>query len=317
MKTTAFHYLATTLSMALFSAAIISCTTTPSGRQNGTEQSEEPYPKELVSFVPHEKNPLFSGTGGDTWDEKIRERGFILREEDGYHLWYTGYRNAPGEENMSLGYASSPDGINWTRHPKNPIFTESWVEDMMVLKHAGMYYMFAEGRNDIAHLLTSPDKINWQDHGSLRISQTDGAPLSPGPYGTPTVFLEDGVWHLFYERNDEGIWHATSKDLKEWQNVQDDPVITMGPEEYDKYGVAVNQIIRYGDYYYAYYHGTPTEDWSDWNTDVARSKDLNKWEKYPGNPILRENKSSGILVHDSNRFRLYSMHDQVHLHVGR
>jgi hypothetical protein len=191
------------------------------------------------------------------------------------------------------------------------------VEDMMVLKHDSLYYMFAEGRNDIAHMLTSMDKINWTDHGSLEIKQTGGEPLTPGPYGTPAIFTEGDVWHLFYERNDEGIWHATSTDLKTWKNVQDNPVIEKGPEAYDKFGVAVNQIVRHGDHYYAYYHGTPTEDWSLWNTNIAISKDLLQWEKYSGNPIVEENKSSGILVHDGTQYRLYTMHDQVHVHFPK
>ena len=275
------------------------------------------YPEDLVSFVPYRNNPVFSGTGEDTWDKNIRERGFILKEEDGYHMWYTGYNDDKTDLVMSLGYATSPDGIQWTRSGSNPIFTESWVEDVMVLRYDDVYYMFAEGRNDIAHMLTSKNKINWTDHGSLDVRQTNGEPLVAGPYGTPTVYIEDGTWYLFYERNDEGIWLATSRDRKQWKNVQDQPVIKKGPENYDRFGVALNQIVKRGGYYYAYYHGTPTEDWSLWNTDVARSKDLVTWEKYRGNPILEENKSSAVLVDDGEGGRLYTMHDKVQLHFPK
>jgi hypothetical protein len=38
------------------------------------------FPPELVDFVPYEGNPVFAGTGEDTWDRKIRERGYIRRE---------------------------------------------------------------------------------------------------------------------------------------------------------------------------------------------------------------------------------------------
>lgn len=291
------------------------CDNTSTQAKEESPQETDMFPDELVHFVPFEKNPVFTGTGTDTWDEKIRERGFILRESDGYHMWYTGFRKNMDDETMTLGYATSPDGINWTRYPGNPIFTENWVEDMMVVKRDSVYYMFAEGKNDIAHLLTSSDKVNWKDHGSLDIRQTNGDPLSAGPYGTPSVYVDgDSLWHLLYERNDKGIWHATSTDLKQWVNVQDEPVIEKGPEAYDKYGVAVNQIIRHGDNYYAYYHGTPTEDWSEWNMNVAVSKDLTHWQKYSGNPIVEENKSSGILVHDGTGYRFYTMHEQVQLH---
>ena len=302
--------------LVLFLAASLttSCNRISTASSEAGSSEKDVFPAELVSFVPYENNPVFTGTGENTWDHAIRERGYILKEDDGYHMWYTGFRGDTNEPVMTLGYARSADGIRWTRFSGNPVFTESWVEDMMVVRHDSVYYMFAEGRNDIAHMLTSKDKINWTDHGSLNVRQTNGQPLSSGPYGTPTVYIEEEVWYLFYERNDEGIWLATSRDLKEWKNVQDEPVIRKGPESYDKFGVALNQVIKYGDRYYGYYHGTPTEDWSEWNTNVVVSSDLLHWRKYEGNPILEENKSSGIVVNDGARYRLYTMHEKVQLH---
>src|SRR4051794_7754014 len=47
-------------------------------------------PWALVAWTPIPDNPVFTGTGKETWDRKIRERGFILVGEDGRsHLWYT------------------------------------------------------------------------------------------------------------------------------------------------------------------------------------------------------------------------------------
>jgi hypothetical protein len=207
----------------------------------GPPADETPWA--LVAWSPIPDNPVFTGTGRETWDRKIRERGYILVGEDGtYHLWYTGYA-VDRPLTMSLGHATSRDGIHWTRDLANPIFNGSWVEDVCVVKQNGTYQMFAEGKNDIAHLLTSPDGLRWTDSGSLDIRKADGSPISPGPYGTPTAWFEDGTWYLYYERRDEGVWLATSKDRKVWTNVQDDPVIAMGPEPYDRAAVAVNQVV--------------------------------------------------------------------------
>lgn len=282
------------------------------GSEMNSSGSGSEFPSEIVDFKPYSGNPLFAGTGTDTWDAKIRERGYIMQENDTYYMWYTGYYE--DSDTLKLGYATSQDGLTWTRYQDNPVFGESWTEDMMVWKYENIYYMFAEGRNDIAHMLTSTDRVNWKDHGSLNIRQTNGGPLIEGPYGTPTVWRENGLWYLFYERNDQGIWLATSEDLREWSNVQDDPVIVMGPETYDQFGLAVNQIIKYNGLYYAYYHGTAYEDWREWTTNVAVSDDLIQWQKYENNPIMKENKSSGILVHDGEQYRLYTMHDEVAVH---
>jgi predicted GH43/DUF377 family glycosyl hydrolase len=281
-------------------------------------EKDTKFPRELVEFVPYKVNPVFSPAKGQ-WDERIRERGWIMREDGVYKLWYTGYQGKDGIRR--LGYATSSDGIQWTRHPKNPLVTDLWVEDMMIVKHDGKYHMFAEGLNDRAHMLVSNNGIDWTPRGKLDIRLKDGTPIPDGPFGTPTVWREQDRWHLFYERNDLGIWLATSTDLKVWKNVQDEPVMKPGPGEYDKDMIAMNQIIKHKGRYYAYYHGSAKTgpNAKFWSTNIATSTDLIHWEKYPGNPLLpiRANKSSGIVVHDGERYRLYTMHPEVFLHVPR
>lgn len=286
--------------------------------QSAKEPKADPeFPAELVNFTPYSANPVFAGTGTNTWDNHIRERGYILHEGSTYHLWYTGYKTKPNDETKYLGYATSPDGLTWTRYPENPIHTKIWVEDMCVIKVGGTYYMVAESRDDIAHLLTSPDRIHWQDQGAIDIRYTDGKPLSKGPYGTPTIWKEGKTWYLFYERNDEAVWLATSRDLKTWTNIQDQPVLDKGPDNYDGHAVAMNQIIRYKGRYYAYYHASAFKDWREWSMNVAVSTDLIHWKKYPGNPIMGNNVSSGILVNDGKQYRLYTMHPDVRVYFPK
>jgi sucrose-6-phosphate hydrolase SacC (GH32 family) len=272
---------------------------------------QEPFPAELVKFSAHEGNPVFAGTGTETWDRRIRERGCVMREGNRWHLWYTGYGPDRGST-KHLGYATSPDGLRWTRHPANPVFDKLWTEDMHVVRHNDTYYMVAEGRHDIAHLLTSHDGVKWTSRGRLDIRYTDGKPLSPGPYGTPTLWIEGEDWHLFYERGDRGVWLAKSRDRKVWRNVQDEPVLARGPEAYDKHAVALNQVIRHDGRYYAVYHANADPEWKGpWTTCLATSTDLVHWRKYEGNPIIRQDFSSGQLIDDGQRYRLYTTHPDV------
>ena len=98
--------------------------------------------------------------------------------------------------------------------------------------------------------------------------------------------------------------------------MKDEPVIKMGPEVYDKYGLAVNQVLKYKDNYYAYYHATEYEDWHEWTSCIAMSDDLINWKKYEKNPILHENKSSPVLLIDDKQFILYTMHPEVCAHFS-
>ena len=66
--------------------------------------------------------PVFAGTysGNPDWDEDYATRATVIKESDDlYHMWYSG---GHGRMNEGIGYASSVDGINWTRDAANPIF---------------------------------------------------------------------------------------------------------------------------------------------------------------------------------------------------
>ena len=286
--------------------------------QNQPATAAAAFPPELVDWIPDPSNPVFTAGGAGRWDRKIRERGWILREKDAYHLWFTGY-DGTRQGIKRLGYATSPDGVRWTRWPENPLCDDHWIEDMTVVKHGGIYYLFAEGANGHAELLTSQDRLDWKWQGPLDIRLADGKQQAAKPCGTPTVWVENGVWYLFYERHDLGVWLATSHDplSNVWTNVQDDPVLVPGPADYDRELIAVDQIIRHEGAYFAFYHGSGGGTPRTWNTNVARSTDLVHWRKFPGNPIIGDNKSSGIVVHDGRGFRLYTMHDQIDVFYPR
>ena len=306
------------LSTCIFFSLLVWGLTGCGNDQQTATAYEEEFPDELVTFSPYPHNPVFSGSGVETWDKKIRERGYILFEDSVYKMWYTGSNNGLSDQ-MFLGYATSRDGVNWVRYPANPVFSEKWTEDMFVFKDGGRYFMYAEGKNDIAHHLSSDDGIRWEEQGDLLIQKVNGDTI-PGPYGTPVVWVENGKWHLFYERMDEGIWLATSEDRIRWKNVSDEPVISLGPAAYDEGAVAADQVIKYKGRYYMYYHASSDPDWAKpgsnalWSSNVAMSVDLIHWTKYPLNPIVEGDHSSPILVFDGTQPRLYTMHNEVWLY---
>ncbi|HVT26500.1 MAG TPA: hypothetical protein VHE81_00645 [Lacipirellulaceae bacterium] len=281
------------------------------------------FPPELVNWSASPGNPVFTAEGAGHWDVKIRERGWILRDGDTYRLWFTGYDGT--REGIKLpGYATSHDGIHWKQWAKNPIYRDHWVEDMSVVRRGGTYYMFAEGAHqNHAEMLTSKNGIEWNWQGELDVRLADGKHPAPKPCGTPTVCVDDDKWYLFYEYLDRGAWLATTKDpmSRVWTNVQNGPVLRPGPGQYDKDLIAIDQIIKYRGIYYALYHGSGsgTAIPRTWNTDIARSTDLIHWRKYASNPIVDDNKSSGIVVPSAGGaasqqgFRLYTMHDRVDL----
>ncbi len=103
-------------------------------------------------------DPVLTGTGivGD-WDADYVSRATIIRNSPtNYEMWYSGGLLSMDD---GIGYATSTDGINWTRHAGNPIFhfTDTgypgfdWRSDRsycpMVVLIGGEYVMWYAGRS--------------------------------------------------------------------------------------------------------------------------------------------------------------------------
>lgn len=280
---------------------------------------DEEFPAELIHFEPAIEKPVFESAGPGTWEIKIRERGWIMKDGGVWKLWYSGFDGVRGNP-VHLGYATSDDGIHWTRHPNNPLLPNEWIEDVCVVKESGTWYLFAEGKDDVPHWFQSTNGIDWKRQGELDVRRYDGTPVEKGPLGTPVVIKTKRGWSLFYERSDAGVWLAHSNDLKFWTNVQDEPVLRRDPDGNDSQMIALNQVIEFRGRFYAYYHASRTPERPRlWTCNVASSTDLIHWKKYPGNPLRpeSENKSSPLLILDDHDIRFYTTHDKIDLHRPR
>ena len=148
------------------------------------------------------------------WDEK----------EALFKMWYSG-----GEtyEPNAIGYAVSTDGINWKKHPNNPVFTpipgnlyeHERVAACQVIKQMDGYLMFYIGFEDIDTsricVAKSPDGITqWKRsrHNPI-ISPTKNSWDSEGCYKPFAIYDEiKNCWMLYYNgrtRNKEYIGLAT------------------------------------------------------------------------------------------------------------
>lgn len=91
----------------------------------------------------------------DAKDEAIA-RGSVVRDDDRYRMWYayrktSGFRDDPSR-GYRIGYAESPDGLEWTRMDDAAgidVSAEGWDSAMIaypyVFDHAGTRYLFYNG----------------------------------------------------------------------------------------------------------------------------------------------------------------------------
>jgi uncharacterized repeat protein (TIGR01451 family) len=56
-----------------------------------------------------------------SWDSDYVTNGTVIPDANGeWHMWYSGSDTGSGGPHDGIGYATSPDGINWTKDPYNP-----------------------------------------------------------------------------------------------------------------------------------------------------------------------------------------------------
>jgi len=102
-------------------------------------------------------DPVLNGTyvSGD-WDYNYVSRATIIKNaDDDYEMWYSG---GHGRMDHGVGYATSSDGIHWTRHASNPIFHKDdtgypgnpWRQERTycpsVIKDGSSYKMWFAGK---------------------------------------------------------------------------------------------------------------------------------------------------------------------------
>jgi predicted GH43/DUF377 family glycosyl hydrolase len=125
-----------------------------------------------------------------------------------YKMWYSG-----GEqyEPNAIGYATSPDGLHWTKHPDNPIFkadpAHAWeqhkVAACQVLHKDGWYLMFYIGfwDEDTAQigLARSNDGITgWERHPHNPVIAPSENQWDGDACYKPFAVFDGQRWRLWY-----------------------------------------------------------------------------------------------------------------------
>lgn len=125
-----------------------------------------------------------------------------------YRLWYSG-----GEqyEPNAIGYATSPDGLKWTRYENNPIFRpipeNAWEKERVtacqVVRQGAWHVMFYIGFRDRDHaqigVARSRDGITaWQRHSANPIIRPGKAKWDHDAVYKPYAIYDGRQWLLWY-----------------------------------------------------------------------------------------------------------------------
>lgn len=224
-----------------------------------------------ISWNVYSPNPVLTPTSG-SWDAYMVLAPYVIRENGQYKMWYTGCATSSVLDR--IGYATSPDGINWTKHPSNPVLlpgTATWesaaVAYPCIMPDVSGYKMWYGGFNANLSVTalgyaTSTDGITWVKHSGNPV-------LLPGPSGQwdhvvfgPRVLFIENNYYMFYSGEtvvyqSDKIGLATSSDGLSWTKYPYNPVLKPTPGQWDGNRTNSGFVILDSDTLKMYYCGLP------------------------------------------------------------
>lgn len=195
-----------------------------------------------ISWVKYSGNPVLKEGAAGSWDETQVYNPTVVKDGSTFKMWFTGY--STGAKYARIGYATSPDGITWTKHPTYVLdagtfgaWDEGGVGECSVIKDGGTYKMWFAGSDSEqwwrTGYATSTDGIVWNKYSDNPIL-SEGAPGSWDEWAAaaPAVIKDGSTYHMLYgginSSDAARIGYATSTDGKNWLKSPRNPLITEG-----------------------------------------------------------------------------------------
>ena len=151
-----------------------------------------------IAWTWHPANPVFQMQPANEWESIWMWRPYVFRlTPNPYQLWYTAY----GSGGAAIGYATSPDGINWVRHNGGAVpvmagtpgeWDEGFAADSTVGFVIGNVFAMYYDNNHSMGLAHSPDGIVWTKWPTNPVF-TPGAPPQWGQSVVLFIAGSDGA----------------------------------------------------------------------------------------------------------------------------
>jgi len=198
------------------------------------------YSGDGMNWTKHPSAVMTPGATG--WDSLFVGAACVIKESGSYKMWYTGWKSITRLP-RSIGYATSPDGINWTKYSGNPVLSPQtgWesggVGYQSVIKVTGGYLMFytGEAANALTGRAISPDGITWERYSNNPVLPAGGiGEWDRNNYLGKVIAIEDTLYMYYTGESNPGIsgsaiGMATSNDTgKTWNKYINNPIITRG-----------------------------------------------------------------------------------------
>ncbi len=161
-----------------------------------------------IDWSTHAGNPVLTLGEPGSFDELSILGARVLLKDGEYWMWYAGMS---GGEELSIGLATSQDGIVWEKKGKvleldveGEGRNEVGVAEGHVIWNGAEFEMFYSVLQDFGQILgpiwraTSTDGMSWIKDSSPVLRRGDETSWTGQGMGSPSVLLEDGTYRMWY-----------------------------------------------------------------------------------------------------------------------
>jgi beta-1,2-mannobiose phosphorylase / 1,2-beta-oligomannan phosphorylase len=74
-----------------------------------------------ILWEPYVNNPVLNVGDANSYEETSVTEHCVIYDGSTFHMWYSGINNTVSPWREAIGYATSPDGINWTKYSDQPV----------------------------------------------------------------------------------------------------------------------------------------------------------------------------------------------------
>ncbi len=285
------------------------------------------------SFSAYDANPILSyGLASEDWDSGILYLPEVIEKDGTYYMFYTASVNLLTTP-MSIGYATSMDGMSWTKQNQNPIFeadgtgfdTFQVAEGRLILDNNTwiMYYgarsQAGPGPGPYIGRATAPDPAGpWSRLGSP-VLQVGGEGEWDSGFINPNAIVRVDTGYVMYYSGGTGfpfppnhrarLGMATSVDGITWSKYDDpstedapfaesDPVLDIGSQgSYDS-GLAWEADVLQTTSGWEMFYTCDPDFFPFESICYATSVDGISWEKTTDNPIFQPSQDGSWVTLD-------------------
>ncbi|GET34606.1 hypothetical protein PbJCM13498_34690 [Prolixibacter bellariivorans] len=233
--------------------------------------------KDGVHWTKYEGNPVLGPGEEGEWDDYGPEVPAIIydKKECLFKMWYMG-ANEP-YASIGSGYAWSKDGIHWTKYEHNPVLKigeeGEWDQYYAALEtvvydgriYRGWYTGFQDD-SWYAHIgyCWSKDGIHWHKYKENPVLAPVPGTWNEAGIWVSSVVHKDGLYYMFYDGGDyagsNSIAYATSKDGKNWEPYEDNPIFFASDSGFDDFWV-LTPWVKYMRHEWKMWYTAINQDW--------------------------------------------------------